>query len=656
MAGEKRRSLERKLPLLMTSVIASTLVISLLLTYATLKQQSRQATLGRLRGAGAQLASIAQTGVAQLRTRILGVSRDTAVVSAVTAVLEGKAKTNAALSASAQRAMERAFTPADSNVVTELWTVDGRRVGAVTRGTPPQLASPNHAPEVAPPTSWYEGLDPLARKDSIALGRFYTSGGRTYYWVVSDVRSGGRRIGYLLKQQRINGQTRAVETLRALMGSRVSAYYHNATGDGWTNLRARPVSAPVAVRADNDANIVARPDAGEFFAREDSIPGSPWHLTLELPAADPLVAPRAAIFKILLISALLTLVGAAASWLISRRITRPLVSLTAAAEAVAHGDFGARVKTTSDDELGRLGEAFNRMAADVGASREDLATQTEEAQATAKELEHREAELRIVAAEAEKANRAKSEFLTVMSHELRTPLNAIAGYAELLLLEIRGPLTDAQRRDLERIRASQQHLLGLISSVLDLSRIESGRVSYDVTPIALDAFLTGLDSLIEPQAASKSLTLEYTPCARSLGVMADREKLRQIMLNLLSNAIRYTPPGGKISVGARATSDSQVEITVRDTGVGIAPEARDRVFEAFVQLDRSLTQPREGIGLGLAISRDLARGMSGDITVESNSGQGSLFTVTMPRVVLEGDDGTSTSGEVAAARPAARSA
>jgi len=218
-----------------------------------------------------------------------------------------------------------------------------------------------------------------------------------------------------------------------------------------------------------------------------------------------------------------------------------------------------------------------------------------------------------------------------MSHELRTPLNAIAGYTELLEMGLRGPLTDAQRRDLARIRASGQHLLGLISGVLDLNRIERGQLTYAIVPIRIDPFLADLDALVSPQASAKSLALEYVPSEPELTVIADREKLRQIVLNLLSNAIRFTPAGGRIKLAAMAAGDSRVAVCVQDTGPGIPKARQEEVFEPFVQLDRSLTQPQEGLGLGLAISRDLARGMKGELTLESSANHGAKFILTLPR-------------------------
>lgn len=241
-----------------------------------------------------------------------------------------------------------------------------------------------------------------------------------------------------------------------------------------------------------------------------------------------------------------------------------------------------------------------------------------------------EAELRAARDAAEEANRSKSEFLAVMSHELRTPLNAIAGYADLLDLGIHGPVTEQQRTAINRIRKSQVHLLGLINEVLNYARLESGAVIYDVDDIALREILASAEALMEPQAHARRIQLDVDECSPSLRVRADGEKLRQVLLNLLSNAVKFTDPGGRIHVNVEAGDDT-VQLHVRDTGMGIPADRLETIFEPFVQVRSDLTRTAEGTGLGLAISRDLARGMGGSLTVASETGQGSVFTIGLPR-------------------------
>jgi signal transduction histidine kinase len=233
--------------------------------------------------------------------------------------------------------------------------------------------------------------------------------------------------------------------------------------------------------------------------------------------------------------------------------------------------------------------------------------------------------------EAVTANQAKSAFLTTMSHELRTPLNAVAGYADLLLMEVRGPLTEGQRADLERIKRSGQYLLGLINDVLNFAKLDSGQVEYRFETVRVAPLLDGLEELIRPQVDARGLHYEHHTDDETLTVRADPEKLRQILLNLLANAVKFTEPGGRVTLRCSA-SGGQVRVSVSDTGRGIAAEQLSSVFDPFVQVDRHLTpMSQQGVGLGLAISRDLANGMGGTLEAKSELGVGSEFTVVLPR-------------------------
>jgi signal transduction histidine kinase len=244
--------------------------------------------------------------------------------------------------------------------------------------------------------------------------------------------------------------------------------------------------------------------------------------------------------------------------------------------------------------------------------------------------------------EARAANHAKSQFLAVTSHEIRTPINAIIGYAQLLEMELGGPLTRPQREHLERIQASSQHLLGLVNEILDLAKVESGQMTVKRERVALEEVVEAARALIHPQALTCNLTVHSTPSEEeTVEFLGDADRLRQVLIILLTNACKFTEPSGEIHIGyGRSAASPPVGrlsgqgpwawVEVRDTGIGIPAEKQESIFEPFIQADQGLTRTEGGTGLGLAIGRQLARMMGGDLTLQSEEGAGSTFTVWLP--------------------------
>jgi signal transduction histidine kinase len=233
--------------------------------------------------------------------------------------------------------------------------------------------------------------------------------------------------------------------------------------------------------------------------------------------------------------------------------------------------------------------------------------------------------------DAEDANRSKLDFLRAMSHEFRTPLNAIGGYAQLLLMGLRGDLNAQQRSDVERIDRNHVHVTNLINDILSFTRVEAGRVEFNCKRVQVAHLFRELEGFIAPQfgdGVRPALTI-HTPDAE-IAVWADPAKTNQILVNLMTNALKHTPRGTEIDVACERHGDGDVRIHVRDRGPGITAEQQESIFIPFVQLGRALNRPVEGLGLGLAIARDLARGMKGDVTLVSESGHGCVFTLRLP--------------------------
>jgi signal transduction histidine kinase len=270
-----------------------------------------------------------------------------------------------------------------------------------------------------------------------------------------------------------------------------------------------------------------------------------------------------------------------------------------------------------------------RAEAALRASQEELRERTEAAERSALALAESEARERSARAEAEHANRVKSDFLAMMSHELRTPLNAIGGYAKLMLDGIPTPASEGQLKCLRRIVKGQEHLINLIEAVLTHAKLEAGRMTYRMTNIRMGELLDTIESLVTPQVAAKPIVYECAGCDAALVVRGDKQKTVQILLNLLSNAIKFTPPHGRITLRTAIPAPGRAVIGVRDTGIGMTADQVATVFEPFVQFDNSLTRENKGTGLGMPISRELARGMGGELTVESEPGVGTEFLLML---------------------------
>ena len=608
-----RMSLARKLALLTGAVIAISLLVVLGVAYATLTSSAVDRGQEGLNRATHELATLAETGIRQSRQRFTGIAhretirRALAVANASPSNGERGAPANDSIVAAAKTALTELSAPTDSGLPIELWTATGQRLALVGNDEPVNPESPGGGVRLGPPRIPREGINGVAAVDSLQFGHLYRAGNRVHFWLVMPVLEHGSAIGYVVQQRRIAANPQADRSIRALAGPGVSTFYRNADGSVWATLAGAPGVPP---RAHPDDSTRAQTASGEeLLVADEHITGTPFDVVMQRPLREVLATPRTTLRLLLLVALALLLLGMGAALFIGKSVARPIRIVAEGAEAIARGRYDTRVPETGDMETARLAASFNHMANEIARAHRELEQQTVDARA---------------------ANRAKSEFLATMSHELRTPLNAISGYSELLEMGLRGPVTDAQKRDLARIRSNGQHLLGLISSVLDLNRIERRQVAYDITSITIGPFLADLDALVSPQAAAKSLTLEYRPIDGELAVRADREKLRQVVLNLLSNAIRFTPSGGTIALSASPTTDDQVAIVIEDTGPGIPEERREHIFEPFVQLDRSLTQSHGGLGLGLAISRDLARGMNGDLVLEPSVRSGARFVLTLP--------------------------
>ena len=644
-------SLERKLPSLVATILVATLATAVGIAYREVRNTATAAAVSRIETVARQLASSLAQSITQRKKLLQEVAESPQVQAIVAnAANHSDATTPTDVRTAAAASLHRLVAPTDSTLAIELWSADGQLLQSIGN-TPETTAAEAHdqGPSIAIPGRRVPHTT-MPAGDSAHYSPFFEGrDSRVYYWSTIPVVRDGARIGWIAVQSRISQRPGADRQINSILGDHTAAYFRNQNDDFWTSVGGVPTPQPVSVPALNTPHpadtatsvMYTRPLHGEVLTTTTPIHGTPWWLVFEVDRSAVEAGARSLLIQFSLVSLFLLIAAATVSWLLIRHAVRPLVDLTNAATLMAHGDYSARVPPQGTDEVGQLAISFNEMATKVAASQSKLAGQVQEAHRLASELD----QAREVA---ESASKAKSNFLATMSHEIRTPINAIIGYTDILDLGISGPLTPKQHESLRRIRTSSSHLLALVNDVLDLSRIESGAMQLRTATTDVRPSIDAAVALVEPQASAKDIRIVVnTEDELAATFLGDERGVRQVLANLLSNAVKFTNDGGEILITCTLSREtppssdlnsdlSYIAIRVADTGIGIDREKIGRLFQPFTQLEAEngnpYTRQTSGAGLGLSISRHLARMMEGDITVESRVQHGSVFTLWLPHL------------------------
>ena len=349
-------------------------------------------------------------------------------------------------------------------------------------------------------------------------------------------------------------------------------------------------------------------------------------------------AQRLAANLTLILMIVLAVTVTTSSLLVARSISKPLGELTKGTEIIGKGDLEHKVEIQSKDELGELAAAFNRMTGslkEITASRDELDREVTERKRAEENVKKYAERLEQANVRLQEMDRLKSVFLASTSHELRTPLNSIIGFTGIILQGMSGEVNEEQRKQLTMVKNSASHLLSLINDILDISKIEAGRVELSLEEFSLDGAVREVVEPLSSVASEKGLEL-VTEVPAGITLFSDKRRVKQVLMNLVSNAVKFTDQGS-VKITARVPGDENLEVRVIDTGMGIKKEDMDKLFQPFQQIDVSLTKKHEGTGLGLHLSKKLADLLSGDISAKSEYGRGSEFTFTMPLRYEEGN-------------------
>jgi signal transduction histidine kinase len=486
---------------------------------------------------------------------------------------------------------------------------------------------------------------PLVTENEMALRRLATGllkGKEVAYVQFEDAN--GRRLVHVGESHGDTTQT---------VGTPDPWTLQQGTRSTWVDTPGGPhyleVMAPVVLEANSGDDDAKYDTQWKKVSSEDELLGTV-RMGMTTVDAEQRVAEMRS--QATLLGLMIALISSIAAAIIIHMMTRPLSQLMEGNRRVARGDFSMRLKARSTDEFGRLSRSWNQMADEIQRSRELADRYLDSLRENTDQLEEANRSLKRSNAEIAKVSQMKSEFLAVMSHELRTPLNGIIGFSEVLLDQKFGKLNEKQMRFAENTRGCGRHLLSLINDILDLSKVEAGKVRVHAELFDLPTSLEEIQNLVRNGAEKKGVAVK---CDAVPEVQPDTDPklFRQIMFNLLSNAIKFTPSGGSVDVRVRCLTADELRnepvtrampqggrdeipegelvlVEVHDTGIGVAPEDYDKLFVAFQQVDTSYARRQEGTGLGLALTRKIVRLLRGDIWFTSREGEGSCFLFYLP--------------------------
>ena len=545
--------------------------------------------------ADAALKDIAKQQLNTYLRDILGLKPDLAEVSIVTDSGTILFSTNKSLENSQQPLSDNKVTYfADASVKIQpiLYTSEVTSATAITFATP-ILDTGNNRIGVLFATLDLQDVDSLIQ-DRTGLGKT----GTTY--LVGQVEDQNRFLASE-QEEEITGDISSAAIDAAIAGESGSGLYQNYAGE--------PVIGVYRWLDDQSLALLAEINQHEAFAPAKTLARN-----------------------ILLIGFVATGLLLSGIYILSRRITQPISQITKAAIQLQSGHLDQKLPVVNQDEIGILAQAFNHMARQVQQSFTMLEDQNQALELRVKE---RTVELEKAKEAAESATRTKSAFLANMSHELRTPLNSIIGYSEMLEedMEILGDTSLLP--DLRKIQGSSKHLLSLINSVLDLSKIETGRMELHLESVDIAALVESVLATVGPDLDKKSNYFTLKNQSSIASIETDPNKLRQCLLNLLSNANKFTDRG-RINLTITTPhygDETYLEFTVEDTGIGIAPDQLEHVFEAFKQVDASSTRRYGGTGLGLTITREFVYMLGGVVTAQNRPGGGAVFILRIPQVI-----------------------